>query len=325
MRLWLENGDFWHSFVQIWNNRGMSLGHADDILCFVAIVRAESLAGAARTLRVPASTLSRRLSTLEQRLGVRLLERTTRSLHLTEIGEAYFTRCAPLADALAAADEVALSLAKTPRGVLRVSAPPMWGALCLAGPLAEYAARYPAVRVQVDLSERSVNLRKEGFDAAIRLGVPAGDGSYRLRRLGFSPRVLCASPEYLRRSRAPQTVAELREHALITLGGPTTDAPWRFSDGTHREVTVALTPRLRVNNAILAHELSLRGAGIALLQRFQVRADLEAQRLIALSLDLAPTSSEVLLLTLASSSGTPKVRAFVALLHALSTTPGAWQ
>lgn len=180
------------------------------------------------------------------------------------------------------------------------------------------------MRVQVDLSERAVNLRKEGFDAAIRLGVRPRDGSYRVRRLGFSPRVLCASPEYLRRSRAPQTVAELREHALITLGGVTTEAPWRFSDGAHRELTVSITSLLCVNNAILAHQLSLHGAGIALLPRFQVRADLEAQRLIALSLDFAPTSSEVLLLTLASSSATPKVRAFASLLQALSSTPGAW-
>lgn len=300
------------------------MGHADDILCFVAIVRAESLAGAARTLRVPASTLSRRLAALERRLGVRLLERTTRAQHLTEVGAAYFTRCAPLADALIDADAMATSLAKTPRGVLRVSAPPMWGALCLAAPLAAYAARYPAVRVQVDLSERQVNLRKDGFDVAIRLGLSASDGSYRRRRLGYSPRLLCASPEYLARSGTPHTIAELREHALVAFGSIAADAPWKFSDGDRRDITVPIAPRLRVNNAILAHELSRHGAGIALLPRFLVRDDLAARRLIELSLDLTPAPSEVLLLTLASGATLPKVRAFVDLLLALGKAQAPW-
>lgn len=302
----------------------MTSASADDILCFVAIVRTGSMAAAARKLRLGPSTLSRRLGELEQRLGVRLLERTTRTLKLTEIGEAFFTRCAPLADGFAEAELMAESLGKTPRGLLRISAPPMWGALCLGEPLAQYSARYPAVRVHVDLSERPVELRKEGYDVAIRLGLPAGDASYRVRRLGGSPRLLCASPAFLRKNGVPRSVAELREYPLIGLGGATPNVPWTFLDDRQRQLAVTVTPRLNVNNAILAHELVRRDAGIALLPRFLVRDDLHAQRLIELVVDGAPAPSEVLLLTLASSSRVPKVRAFVEILQALVGPLAPW-
>lgn len=310
--------------MHIWHNLPMTPGSADDVLCFVAIVRTGSMAAAARKLGLGPSTLSRRLSELEARLGVRLLERTTRTLKLTEIGEAFFTRCAPLADGFAEAELLAESLGKTPRGLLRIAAPPMWGALCLGGPLAEYSARYPAVRVQVDLSDRPVELRREGYDIAIRLGLPAGDTSYRVRRLGGSPRLLCASPGFLRKNGAPRSLAELREYPLIGLGGATANVPWTFVDDRQRPLQVTVTPRLYVNNALLAQDLVRRDAGIALLPRFLVRDDLQAARLTELSLDGAPAPSEVLLLTLASSSRVPKVRAFVDILQALAVPPAPW-
>ena len=129
----------------------MTTGHLDDMVHFAAIVRAGSLAAASRTLGVPAPTLSRRLSALERRLGVKLLERTTRALHLTEAGAAYHERCERIAAEAAEADALIRSHGRTPRGLLRITAPPALGSLFLGPPLAEYLARYPAVRVEVVL------------------------------------------------------------------------------------------------------------------------------------------------------------------------------
>lgn len=292
----------------------MAARHVDDMLSFAGIVRAGSIAAASRERRLPASTLSRRLSALERRLGVRLLDRTTRSIALTEAGEAYYARCARIAEEVAEADALVQSHGRAPRGLLRLAAPPLLGALFLAEPLAEYVAKYPSVRVQTVLGERLVDLRKESFDVALRTGGPPSDGSYIVRKLGQTTRLLCASPAYLERHGTPRSMSGLRDHALIALGaGPSPDLTWRFLDGERGETPLSVEPRIRTNSVPLIHGLCRQGAGIALLPRFLVADDLRSGALVELRLGGATSASDVFVLMPAASAATPKVRAFVEL------------
>jgi DNA-binding transcriptional LysR family regulator len=299
----------------------MTTGNLDDMVHFAAIVREGSLAAASRKLGVPVSTLSRRLSALERRLGVRLLERTTRALRLTEAGEAYYERCARIAVEAAEADALVRSHGKTPRGLLRVAAPPALGTLLLGQLLTEYVHRYPAVRVEVVLGDRPVDLREDAFDVALRIGGPPSDGSYIIRRLGLSKAVLCASPAYLAEHGTPRSLEALDGHVLVGLGPGRPGAGWRFLDSSGNTLLRPVEARVRVNSALLARELSRAGAGIALLPRFLIEEELRSGALVALELGEPPAPSEVLLVMQPASVATPKVRALVELLR----RQGPWQ
>jgi DNA-binding transcriptional LysR family regulator len=295
------------------------LATADDMLAFAAIVKAGSIAAAARNLALPPSTLSRRLMRLERRLGVRLLERSTRSLALTEAGEAYYHRCARIAEEVAEADALVQSHGRTPKGVLRLSAPPLLGALVLCEPLARYATKYPAVRLDVRLSERLVDLRKEPIDVAVRSGPLPRDGAYIVRKLGESSRVLCASPAYLKRHGVPRSVAALREHALIALDTSGAGAAHAFWP------QLELEPRTRVNNLPLAHELCRRGLGLALLPRFLVAADVRNGALAEVRVGEAPAAAQIFAAMPEASAATPKVRAFLDILTHFVARERPWE
>ncbi|HEU4406413.1 MAG TPA: LysR substrate-binding domain-containing protein [Polyangiaceae bacterium] len=297
----------------------------DDLVHFAAVAGAGSIAAAARGLGLPASTLSRRLSALERRLGVRLVERTTRSLHLTEAGALFYERCARLSADAVEAEALVRSHGAAPRGTLRLAAPPALGGWCLGPPLAAYLRRHPAVRLEVVLNERAVDLRGEVFDVAVRIGAPPSDGSYVVRRLGRSSRVLCASPAYLAARGAPASVAALRDHELVAYGGATGRAGFRFTGPSASAGEPPLVARVRTNNSVLARELARQGAGLALMPRFLVEADLRSGELVEISVGEEPAPLEVLLLTSPASAATPKVRAFVDELRAYVARERPWR
>ncbi len=301
----------------------MQVRHADDALFFVAIADAGSLARAARTLGVAASTLSRRLSLLEQRLGVILVSRTTRALRLTEVGVAYLDRARAMVTALADAEAVATSIGRKPRGKLRVAAPPALGVVALGPILARYARRCPEVEVEVDVGERPVSLTSDHFDVALRMGLPATEPGDLVRRVGTSPRVLCASDAYLRRGAAPSSLAQLAHHPLIVLGSNAHQMPWTFVDAS--EVSpLTVSPKLLVNSSLLAREACIAGLGIALLPRFLIADDLETGRLSAIVLEAPPSDVTVHLLLAERSARSAKVREFVKLLDQLPTSVVSW-
>lgn len=293
----------------------MTTGHLDDMVHFAAIVRAGSLAAAAKELGVPSPTLSRRLSALEKRLGVKLLERTTRAQHLTEAGEVYYERCDRIATEAAEADALIRSHGRTPRGVLRIAAPQALGSRFLGPPLAEYVRRYPAVRVEVVLGDKRVDLREESFDVALRIGGTPSDGSYVLRRLGQSTAVLCASPAYLAEKGTPRSPPELDMHRLVGLGTALQKSGWRFLDANGQPQLRPVEPRVSANSILLTRELCLAGVGIALLPRFIAAEDLRAGQLVAIDLGEPPAPSDVLLVLNPASVATPKVRALVEVLR----------
>lgn len=233
----------------------------NELAVFVEVVRAGSFTAAARALRMPKSTVSRRVAELEARLGVQLLQRTTRSLRLTDVGAAYHERAARVVAEARAADQLVAELHAEPCGVLRVTAPPTFAFL---GPIvAELLALHPRVRVDMVCTDRVVDVVAEGFDVAVRAG-RLQDSSLVARRLGTVQRHLVAAPAYLRLRPAPMKPAGLAEHDVVLFGADREGDAWTLRSGKET-VEVALKPRLVVNDYDVLREAVQAGLGIALL------------------------------------------------------------
>lgn len=231
------------------------------VLALLAVAEHGSFRGASRALGIPRSTLSQRVASLEERLGVRLLARTTRSVRLTDAGAAYRHDVAPAVEALREAGARVVERSHEPAGQLRLTAPFELGQGALAPVLATYATRYPAVRVIVDLVDRHVNLVEEGYDLALRVG-PLDDSQMIARQLGEPQRLgLFASSGYLDDRGRPRAPRELEAHRCLVMTGAREPTTWSFSGGER----VTVRPHLAINSfRVLAH-LARAGVGIACL------------------------------------------------------------
>lgn len=229
----------------------------DDALIFTRVVECHSFTSAALTLNMQKSTVSRRIAQLEERLGVRLLNRTTRKLRLTEVGQAYYERCRQIMQEFAEAEEAIMQLQSEPTGLLRVSSPIEFGQLFLGGVVGDFMCRYPAIQVEVELTTRMVDPVEEGVDIAIHRGRPQ-DSSLVARPMMSSPRQLFASPAYLAEHGTPQKPEDLIQHRCIhTLMDD--GRKWHFLQPS---VSVPVNPVLTVNNITFAREAAVSGAGI---------------------------------------------------------------
>ena len=281
----------------------------DDALIFTRVVECHSFTQAALGLSMQKSTVSRRIALLEERLGVRLLNRTTRKLRLTEVGLAYYERCRQIMLDFAEAEQAVMQLQLRPSGLLRITAPIEFGQLFLGRVLGAFMREYPEITAEVELTSRRVDPVEEGVDIAMLVGQPQ-DSTLIARPLLMSARSLCASPAYLQQHGTPQTLAELGAHRAILLPA---DSPryWPLLGQT-----IACQRVLSCNNITFAREAALAGAGIAGLPLMISREEVASGRLIEVLPQAQLPSSELYAVYPSRRFQTMKVKAFLDFLLA---------
>ncbi|MBV8235668.1 MAG: LysR family transcriptional regulator [Acidimicrobiia bacterium] len=245
---------------------------------FVRVVERGGFTAAAEELRLSRAMVSKHVQDLEEHLGARLLNRTTRKVSLTEAGRVYYERSLQLLADLAETEEAVGELQARPRGRLRVNAPVSFGALHLAAAVADYMAAYPEVTVELTLNDRIVDLVEEGYDLALRIA-RLTDSSLIARRLAPCRMAVCASPAYLGRAGQPEHPDDLTRHNCLGYSYGQARDEWRF-DGPEGAASVRVRGTLQANNGDALRAAALRGAGLVLLPSFIVGADLTAGRLV---------------------------------------------
>lgn len=248
----------------------LDTGRMDELAALVAVAKAGSFVAAGRELERHATIVSKRIASLERRLGVRLIERTTRQVRLTEAGQQLASRLSLAANLILEAEQEASAGAVALRGNLRVALPAAMGRLWLAPLLPSFLQRYPALQVEVNYSDRYVDLVAEGYDAALRVGTLT-DSRLVARRLGQHRRILCASPAYVERHGVPEMPAQLAAHNCLEFQGLASFPNWRLTDGQRCEtVTARGSMRSNDSNALLdaaRADIGILGAGEWLVTR----------------------------------------------------------
>ena len=230
---------------------------------FIRVVEDGSFTSAAAKLGLPKSSVSRAVTALEKSLGVRLLQRTTRALHLTEAGRTWFQQARPALTSLADSAASVSALGTEPRGRVRMSAPPDSEEL-LSGFVADFRKRYPNVQVDLSFSARHVDLVAEGFDLALRAG-ELKDSSLVVRRIHESRLGLYASPAYLRRRGTPRTLADVAEHDCIVMNAPSGRGTWRLTGPGDVQESVDVSVAIGTDTMQFAGRMAVAGMGIAML------------------------------------------------------------
>jgi DNA-binding transcriptional LysR family regulator len=279
----------------------------DEIAVLVAVLDTGSLASAGRRLRRSPPAITRTIAALEQRIGARLIERTTRRLAPTEAGRAFADRARVLLDLYAEAMQAPVEAAL--RGTLRVTAPVVFGRRHVTPCVLAFQAKHPDLRVELDLADRNLDMVEDGLDVAVRIGSLA-DSGLMARRVGAVRRVLVASPDYLATRGTPLTPGDLAGHATIVSFSRGGLMEWRFRDGG-RERVVRLTPRLMVNDVEAMLVAARSGFGVARALSYQVVEELQAGSLVRLLAAFEPPAEPVQLVFSGGGMMRPGVRAFV--------------
>ncbi|MGH7788693.1 MAG: LysR family transcriptional regulator [Candidatus Binatia bacterium] len=279
---------------------------------FASVAAAQSFSAAARELGLSKSAVSKHISQLEERLGARLLQRTTRRLSLTEAGTALYAHCRRIADELAAAEAAIGSLSGAPRGTLRVSAPMSFGERYLAPLLPAFLARHADLRVELTLGDQLVDLIEAGVDCAVRIArLP--DSSLVARRLAPARRVVCGAPAYFERRGVPRTPDALRDHNCLDYAYLAATGGWPFPAARGLRA-VPVEGNLAANNGEVLRAAALAGVGLALLPTFIVGDDLRAGRLRAVLIEYESWDASIYAVYPPTKQLAPKVRAFVDFL-----------
>ncbi|RDJ20484.1 LysR family transcriptional regulator [Bosea caraganae] len=245
-----------------------------DLDVFAHVVTAKSMSAAGRELKLSPAVISKRIRRLEERLGVRLLQRTTRQLSLTEAGQGFYERVVSILASIEDAEAWVASGSGQARGTLRVSAPTSFGRLHIAPHLKPFLDSNPMVTVDLILTDSFVDIIGEGFDLAVRIA-DLQDSSLVAKRLAPNHRILCATPSYVAEHGLPGSIDELSKHALIAHNAD----QWRL-DGPSGAVTVPVTSRLRTNSSEVVREALLGGVGIALRSTWDVGPELKSGQLV---------------------------------------------
>ena len=279
----------------------------NEMAIFVHVVEAGSFTGAAKNLGLPKSTVSRKITQLEERLGIRLIQRTTRSLRLTDTGTAYYNHCARILSEIEEANIAVTQMQSTPTGTLRITAPVLFGSTVLSSLVAEYMEQHPQVSIDMVLSDQKLDLVQEGIDIAFRIG-QLEDSSLIGRHLGDVRGLLCASPDYLRRHGSPNHPQDLSDHTLLS--SPDWNS-WTLVGPDQQESNVQVKPRLQVNDFASLYTLALSGVGIAPLPMLIAASAIRSQNLVPVLCDWPFETSPIHALYPSNRHLSAKVRSFV--------------
>lgn len=281
----------------------------ESLQAFAKVVQTGSFTRAADALNTQKAHLSRVISQLEKELGVRLLERTTRALSLTEVGREFFERVVGILASVEDAQRAVQRAQGEPRGTLRITCGVEFGLIAVSGWISAYLKSFPEVQIDADFTGRVVDIVHEGFDLAIRIG-PLADSSLAARKLGDLQYGLFASRAYLDRRGVPQRPSDLQEHDLIVFSGGANRKAWNLTSASER-VEVALEPRLRVNNNFVVRDAACEGLGIGQLPLLVAQPQVQIGRLVPVLSSWAPPSVPIHAVFASARYLAPKVRAFI--------------
>ena len=257
---------------------------------------------------MPNSTVSSKVSNLEKRLGTTLIQRTTRKLHITPAGEAYYNRCVTGVQAIESAEAEIVASQAEPRGLLRLTAPVDLGSSVLPAVVSDFMEKYPAVNVEVILTDRRVDLVGEGIDVALRAGA-LKDSSLMVKKLGLVYFALFASPAYLKANGIPKTPKELRSHKFVqftVLGA----SEWKLSSAKS-SMTIPLPGRIIINDLNMIKALAIAGSGIALLAPFGCQSEIRSGKLVRILPEWISSESQISFVYPGQRFPQPKLSAFI--------------
>jgi DNA-binding transcriptional LysR family regulator len=283
----------------------------NDIVVFARVIEAGSFTAAARLLGMPKTTVSRRIAALEREVGVRLLQRTTRSLNVTDAGRLYYEQSS---QALRTIDDANLRLAEAraePSGTIRISAPVGFGGHFLPGAIFDFLAKYPKTKVELSLTDDRLNLVENRIDLAFRTGI-LPDSTLIARKLGSTHRILCASPNYLARQGMPVVPADLASHHCVIAGPSTVNAHWVL-EGPHGQETVMVSGRFAANEMQVVIAAAIAGYGIAQLPHQVAEAPLKNGLLLRVLDDYTTPAGGLYIVYPSSRHLSPLVTAFMEL------------
>lgn len=286
------------------------MDHLTEIAVFVRVVELGSFTRAADAMEVSKAAVSKQVSRLEQRLGARLLHRTTRRLTLTEAGDALYRRSVGALAELGEAEKDIAQLTGAPRGLLRVSAPVYFGSVSLAPHLKDFRARYPDITLDLELDDRLIDLVKERFDVAVRISGMT-DSTLVARRLGPCPLTVVGAPAYFKRQGVPRTPADLTGHPCVTYALARPPNEWRFRPRRGRWIAVTVPSTLRSNNDFVLKQAALDGLGLGMFPDFFVERELADGRLVQVLADFETAAASINVVYASRRHLLPKVRAFV--------------
>ncbi|UXY16860.1 LysR family transcriptional regulator [Chitiniphilus purpureus] len=293
----------------------------NDMLYFAEVVERGGFAAAGRMLGIPKSRLSRRVAELEARLGVRLLQRTTRKLSLTEIGEIYYRHCAAMREQAAAADEAIARVQAEPRGTVRVACPVTLAQTIVGQMLPHFMAAHPLVRVDMLVTNRVVNLVEEGIDVALRVRATLSDsGSLVVKQLGVTATVLAASPAQLQRQGRPTRPEELSQLDTVAMSAPDGRATWKLLGPDGAEFTYQHQPRYIADDLLTLKFAVLAGIGATYLPDYLCLEELQNGQLVPVLPGWAPLPGVVHAVFPSRRGLVPAVRSFLDFLG--ETMPG---
>jgi len=285
----------------------------EEIQAFIQIVNSGTMTAAAEQLQLAKSAVSRRLSELEEQLGVELFHRTTRKLSLTDSGRAFYERCVQILDDLTEAEDSVSELHGEIRGQIKIAAPLSFGLMHLGPAIIDFQQQHPEIRFDIDFDDREIDLISEGFDVGIRIA-DLKDSSLIARRLAEVSMMVCASPAYLREHGQPQSPADLQQHPCITYSNIARPDQWTFIYPDGKPLTISVNEVLTANNGHFMRDAAVNGLGILRQPTFIAYEKIASGELVPLLQDYATESVNAYAIYPPTRHLSQRVRQFVDFL-----------